>query len=259
MGLPAVLSNYLTPQELDQIDEVPELEGMRRLTRDLHAVDLLRDLTTRPGPQFILVVKSDVHFPFEHAYPIEHAQFRPHLGTGGGLPGKVLLENSYKNAIAWNVEQCFEALLSKVSFENTVLLYTADHGQNLLDNDTMLTPCATSQPSPFEGLVPMLAITQHPDWTDQFRHAATQNLNRTSHFNLFATLLRLFGYDRDQISAGHFEPSLLDAINRDYGFTYGGILPHIAVGRYREMPRHKIPRAILDNRTPDHVPFFEPS
>ena len=76
-------------------------------------------------------------------------------------------------------------------------------------------------------------------------------MNRTSHFNLFATLLVLFGYDRDQVAA-HHEPSLLDAITTSYGFTSGMITPspRLVVGpRRQQAPLHRIPRAILDGGT----------
>ena len=248
---PARLSNSLSPQEQNHINEVLSSEGKSPLARDLHAVSLVRDLLTRPKPQFILLVKSGVHFPYERAYPAEHARFRPYLGVGNriSISNKILLENSYKNAIAWNIDQWFEALF-EVPFDETVLLYTSDHGQNLFDNGRAMTHCSTS-PSPFEGLVPMLAITRHPEWADQFQHAAARNVNRTSHFNLFATLLVLFGYDRDQVAA-HHEPSLLDAITTSYGFTSGMITPspRLVVGpRRQQAPLHRIPRAILDGGT----------
>lgn len=239
--------NYLLAQEEAQIDALFPQEGEDRLARDLHAVRRLRELLARPEPQFVVVVKSGIHFPFEGRFPAAKAPFRPHLGPGQAITDKTLLENSYKNAVAWTVDQFFERLLSDVTFEDLVLLYTADHGQNLLDNGSVLTHCSVENTSPYEGLVPMFAITGLPEWRDRFGEAAARNLNRTSHFNLFATLLVLFGYSRDQV-AERFEPSLLEPIETEYRFLSGVVTPSppFLIGSRIPLSMHRIPREILD-------------
>ena len=239
--------NYLLAPEEAQIDEFFLQEGEDRLARDLHAVRVLRDLLARAEPQFVVLVKSGIHFPFEGRFPAEQAPFRPHLSPGQAIIDRTLLENSYKNAVAWTVDQFFESLLSDVTFDETVLLYTSDHGQNLLDNGRLLTHCSVEHTSPYEGLIPMFAVTGLPEWRDRFEHAAARNLNRTSHFNLFATLLVLFGYDRDQV-ADRFEPSLLDPIEAEHRFVSGLITPSppFMVGPRIPLSMHRIPREILN-------------
>ena len=241
------LRNRLSLRELERIDEFVYQDGETRRDRDLAAVDLIGTFVTRPQPQFIFLVKSGVHFPYDEPDPTERARFRPHLRPERAVTGRTRLKNSYGNAIARNVDPFFEKLLSEVGFDETVLLYTSDHGQNLLDNGRIMTHCSTDEPSHFEGLVPMLAVTRHPRWTAELERAAARNLNRTSHFNLFATLLVLFGYDRTGV-AGRYEPSLFDEIGTAYGFVAKIVtpVPRMLFGGRTELPIHPIPRRILE-------------
>lgn len=95
----------------------------------------------------------------------------------------------------------------------------------------------------------MLAVADRPDWRCRFGQGAVQNLNRTSHFNLFSTLLAFFGYQREQV-ATRFEPSLLDPIEAEYRFTTGLVTesPRLVVGPRTRLPMHRIPREVLDRR-----------
>lgn len=241
------LRNRLSLRELERIDEFVYQDGETGRDRDLAAVDSIGDFVQRPQPHFIFLVKSGVHFPYDDPDPTERGALSPTIQPERAITARNRLKNSYGNAIARNVDPFFEKLLSEVGFDGTVLLYTSDHGQNLLDDGRIMTHCSTDEPGYFEGLVPMLAITQHPRWAAELERAAVRNLNRTSHFNLFATLLVLFGYDRTGV-AGRYEPSLFDEIGTAYGFVAKIVtpVPRLLFGRRTELPMHPIPRRILE-------------
>ena len=240
-------NNRMSLREREQIPETIYAEGLDRLARDLDALETIRELLKREEPQFIFLVKSGLHFPYEYSYPPSWQPFRPHQQPGDGIQDKERLENSYKNAISYNTDRFFERMFSTLDLDRTVLLYTADHGQNLLDSPIQLTHCSNSNTSPYEGLVPLLVATDHPEWEQRFEAAAARNWNRASHFNLFATLLVLFGYDPEAV-AGTYEPSLLDPIESEYEFVSGLVSEYrLAFGARVELKTHRIPREILDS------------
>jgi lipid A ethanolaminephosphotransferase len=83
-----------------------------------------------------------------------------------------------------------------------VILYTSDHGQDLHErgNPGLNTHCGQS-PVMEEGLVPLVVLhgagLNTLDWTAHLE----ANRNRSSHFNIFPTLLQLMGYSIDAVQA----------------------------------------------------------
>ena len=238
----------LSAAELEHIDELVVQKGDVPVAHDLDAVDVLGELLARADRQFIILMKSGIHFPYEIVFPEVGMRFprmtgreRP-VAAAGPAPGA-----SYEDAVTWQVDRFFEQLFSTVALDDAVLLYTSSHGQSLPDEGGERPACSAGNPSSLEGLVPMLAVTYRPDWLRRFEQAAAHNLNRTSHFNLLATLLALFGYDREQVAA-RFEPSLLDPIKAEYSFTTGLVTrsPRLVVGPRTELPMYGIPREVLD-------------
>ena len=244
---PAERAQRMAAEERGQIDQLITQRGDAPLARDRHAVEVLGGLLARSDPQFIMVMKSGIHFPYEVVSPGDRLPFLPPPDWEQPPIAGTSPRDSYENAIEWNVDRFFEHLFANVTLDDAVLLYTSDHGQNLPDDGGQMPECSTGNTSPLEGLVPMLAITGRPDWRSRFEPAAARNLNRASHFNVFPTLLVLFGYDREQI-AGRFEPSLLDPIEAEHGFTTGLVTPspRLVVGPRTRLPMHRIPREILD-------------
>ena len=234
-------SVYMSTAEREHIDEVVPQRGGTLAARERHALDTVADLFVGPDPHFVMLMKSGLESPYEirreGSFRLPPDRERPTVaGTGPEL--------SYGNAVTRHVDRFFEDLFSRVPLDNAVLLYTSDHGQNL---EGGMTDCSTGGASPLEGMVPMLAVTDHPTWRRRFEQAAERNLNRTSHFNILATLLVLFGFDRGPVGM-RFEPSLLDPIEAEYRFTTGLVTPspRLVWGARARLPLQGVPRDLLD-------------
>ncbi len=219
---PGKLQNFMTLQETKFIDHVIRFEGTSTTELDFVLLNrLAKLLKDNERPLFIYANKNGAHFPYDQDYPAVMRRFRPTVTEAGEetLSAKV---NSYRNVIAWNVDEFFRQLLHKLDLKDTIIIYTADHAQNL--DPARLPHCSTHDPDPREGLVPLLAITGERALLRRFRQAADMNRNAASHFQIAPTLLTLMGYDRKDL-AGMYGPSLLDRLPRgqELAFSYGDI------------------------------------
>jgi glucan phosphoethanolaminetransferase (alkaline phosphatase superfamily) len=108
--------------------------------------------------------------------------------------------NSYKNTLLWNVGNFFEKLLSKSNLNNAVVIYTSDHGQDLHErgNPGKKTHCS-SNPYQEEGVVPLLILEGAQSNILNWNKNIAANKNKTSHYNIFPTLLLLMKYDLNSI------------------------------------------------------------
>jgi glucan phosphoethanolaminetransferase (alkaline phosphatase superfamily) len=172
--------------------------------KDLVAAQIIKDLLRNDEPHFIYFVKNGAHWPYEGKYPAGKAPFKPHM-TPNEAPGENLehMENSYKNTILWVVGEFFDELLDDLDLSDHIIIYTADHAQHLNHKRQggFMSHCSTYNEHPTEGLVPMLTITHSPKFGPQLQDAANMNFDKTSHYNLFSTLLSLFGYPEQEVFA----------------------------------------------------------
>ena len=219
-----VYSNNLLPEERDAIDEIIYADGDTLREKDINAAVVLGDRLRNSTPNFIYVNKAGTHFPYESAYDVDEAVYTPHLGdrTQGSVfedsarfADKELMINSYKNAIQLSVDRFFQTLFETADFDNAVIIYTSDHGQNLLDSDIEITHCANINASPYEALVPLMVFTNSPGWRAKFETGATRNFNRAGHFNIVATILQLFGYSESEVLIKHGHSLFEDVDNQD--------------------------------------------
>jgi glucan phosphoethanolaminetransferase (alkaline phosphatase superfamily) len=147
------------------------------------------------------VNKRGAHFRYEKNYPPTRKVWTP---TDLEAEKKELvtnrpLENNYDNAIFYNSETFFRALLGKAFPPETVIVYTSDHGQTLLHDRA--THAGDSKP---EALVPIFIIGSDV----RLENADTKY--RAAHRNLFATLLDLMNYPRE-LRPPIYAPSLFEA------------------------------------------------
>jgi glucan phosphoethanolaminetransferase (alkaline phosphatase superfamily) len=100
------------------------------------------------------------------------------------------------------------------------LIYTSDHGQDLHErgNPGLNTHCG-GDPVEEEGLVPLLVIQGSRLQTLDWRSAWAQNKDRSSHYNIFPTLLRLMGYESAGVTA-LYGKSLDQPTEDDFTFNY---------------------------------------
>jgi len=235
---------YMNAEELALIDTVisvpPEIDTQRS---DFYLAEKLGTVLESNRPQFVLVNKRGVHFSYHSNYPEEAEVFKPSLKGARNADDRVSLLNSYRNAVKWNVDGFFEHLLTSKGLDNTVLIYTSDHGQNLMDDPTPVTHCRRLSPILEEALVPLLVITQIPALHDAFQEAAARNLNRTSGFQVFPTILELMGYNPQHIYSKYYQ-SLFVYQAAPLGFTSGPIAgPHAQKPNWNWQGDARLPRA----------------
>jgi len=204
------LQNFMTKTERAEIDQVIQLGDLPLQQRDMAAADLIISAISDPRPKFILVNKSGAHFPIQDRYPDQFLRYRPalarhvidsdntgkQLGFTGSPPEWRVYRNSYRNTLLWNVGSFFDKILRNSRLTDTTLIYTSDHGQNLHEDGSsgIYTHCDPA-PVPEEGVVPLVVVEgRHASGIDWHRDLAS-NHDRSSHFMIFPTLLKLMGYD----------------------------------------------------------------
>jgi glucan phosphoethanolaminetransferase (alkaline phosphatase superfamily) len=216
------LHNLMTDQELSSVDRFIQFDKVSVRERDMAVADALAGFINDDTPQLVLVNKMGAHFPVHDKFPDEFMFHQPVLsrgsfldvgdtglrrGFGGNLNDWALYRNSYRNTLHWNVGEFFRRLFAATGMDKAVMIYTSDHGQDLHErgNPGLNTHCG-GDPVIEEGLVPLVVIQgsglQSLDWN---AHLAG-NKDRSSHYNIFPTLLQLMGYDLDQVREVYGNP-----------------------------------------------------
>ena len=210
------LQNYMTEQELADIDEFIQFDQTPVRFRDMAAADKLVEYINNATADFIIVNKVGAHFPIHDKYPDRFMKYTPTLprgqflnisdtGSRDGFSGNtddwVLYRNAYKNTLLWNVGEFFNKLFTESGVNNAVIVYTSDHGQDLHEdgNPGLNTHCSTN-PRMVEGMVPLLVIDGRAHERTMWTKYLSENKNRSSHYTIFPTLLSLMAYDNDQVS-----------------------------------------------------------
>lgn len=221
------LHNFMDEREVGEIDEFVQVDtSFAPDTKDVEAGRLLNRMLKRERPSFIYVNKMGCHFPYEGKYPAANTLYAPTMArtyfssevdpdeSGFRLAQNAEQRwrqvNSYRNCVAWNTRAFFREALAGVALEDTLVVYTADHGQNFHEDGSagQQTHCTTGPASATEGRVPLTAITRHPGYAPMLRDAAQRNHDRASHFNLYPTLLATMGYAPPATQDG-FEADLM--------------------------------------------------
>ena len=217
------MQNFLFAPELELIDhKTKSPEGTSAAFRDFTLFTQLRDIMKRPAPQFVFVIKRGAHVPYAQNHPDDRVFFKPAMERHEAISDRTRLVNSYKNVIRWTVDSFFQEFLDQVSLANAVVIYTSDHGQNLLDDGKPVTHCRRTAQSLYEAVVPLMVFTGRADLKPSFARSASKNYNKASHFEIFPTLLVLFGYEADAVRT-RYNQSLFEDIETPLGFTSGPI------------------------------------
>ncbi|MGN8276701.1 sulfatase-like hydrolase/transferase [Pseudomonas sp. SMN5] len=229
------LQNLMTDGEKQDIDEFVQFDQARVLDRDMAAAAKLIELLGDDRAELVVVNKVGAHFPVHDKYPDEFMRYRPALprgqyqdisdtGNRDGFNGQsddwVLYRNAYRNTLLWNVGEFFKRIFQQGNLSNAVVIYTSDHGQDLHErgNPGLNTHCG-GYPVAEEGLVPLVVIEGAPLHTLDWQRAWAQNKDRSSHYNIFPTLLRLMGYEPSAIEAAYGK-ALDQPTNDDFTFNY---------------------------------------
>ncbi|KAF2391634.1 sulfatase-like hydrolase/transferase [Pseudomonas frederiksbergensis] len=229
------LQNLMTDIEKKDIDEFVQFDQTSVRDRDMAAATKLIELLNDGKPELVVINKVGAHFPVHDKYPDAFMAYRPTLPRGqfvevadtgkrDGFNGQpddwVLYRNAYKNTLLWNVGEFFARVFAQADLSNALLIYTSDHGQDLHErgNPGLNTHCG-GDPVEEEGLVPLVVIQgsglKTLDWSAQL----AANKDRSSHYNIFPTLLQLMGYDLAGVEAVYGKP-LNVATADEFTFNY---------------------------------------
>jgi glucan phosphoethanolaminetransferase (alkaline phosphatase superfamily) len=186
--------NFMNEHEVTFVDEINRVRQKTAYESDGVARDKLIDLLKQPGKTFIMLNKYGIHFPYFRSYPKEYTFFTPVLEPGEPMNDREKSLNSFMNGIRWSVDDWFKNLLSESGgFKPYVIIYTSDHGQNIVDDGTLATHCRP-RANRFEGIVPMMVFSNDAAILETLKAAQVTSYNKTSHFQIFPTLLKLAGY-----------------------------------------------------------------
>lgn len=199
--------NFMNEHEASFIDEIIRVRQEIPYTSDGVAREKLVALLKQPGKTFIMLNKYGMHFPYFRSHPKEYNFFTPALELGETMNDRERSLNSFMNGVRWSVDDWFKTLLSESGeFRRYVMIYTSDHGQNIVDDGTLATHCRP-RANRFEGIVPMIIFANDEDILKTFKASQTSGFDKTSQFQVFPTLLGLAGY-KDSWIRSHYGASL---------------------------------------------------
>jgi lipid A ethanolaminephosphotransferase len=232
------LQNLMTPAERAEIDDFVQLGDTPVPERDHELARLLAQRLGNGVRELIVVNKVGAHFPVADKFPDHAAHYQPLPPRGltegiidiASLPSAGppspdhwrLYRNAYRNTVRWNTGGFFDRVLPAVAGQGAVIVYTADHGQDLHERGGRggSTHCV-AEPMPEEGAVPLVLIADqaaNPALAQALQRSADSNHDRMSHFRLFPTLLAIIGYAPRQ-TAAFYGPSLLAPAREPLSFT----------------------------------------
>ena len=208
---PGVMANFMSSYDFDHIDVAywaiaDEPDPNKKYRRDRLLLEKMRDVLADGKPTFFWVNKYGAHFHYDRTYPDEARIFTPIMPDGSPIDACALeeIENSYANSMLWSVDGFLETLLADVNLDDTVVLYTSDHGQSFKEGNGLSTHADRSDPPPTQANVPLvgwgrLFATRFPDGVMHAR-------GRADHFQLFPTMLVLMGYDEAEVTSRYGQP-----------------------------------------------------
>lgn len=216
------LQNLMSKSERLEIDEFVQFDQTPVRDRDMAAAQKLIELLDNDTPELVYINKIGAHFPVHDKYPDDFMIHRPALprgqyadvsdtgerdGFGGQVEDWGRYRNAYKNTLLWNVGEFFARVFAKGKLGNAVLIYTSDHGQDLHErgNPGLDTHCG-GDPVVEEGLVPLVVIQGNSLKGLDWQRELAGNKDRSSHYNIFPTLLQLMGYDLTALQAIYGRP-----------------------------------------------------
>lgn len=180
---------------------------------DFRAADRISEIVAASRGNFIVLNKRGVHFLYENSYPKEMTVWPPLPGNYANNPDSV--KNYYDNGIRYNVNMFFERLLANSRvLDDTVILYTSDHGQTLFEDGASWLHCNYT---PQEAMVPLILIGRNLP-TAKAGYVA-------SHSNILPTLLDLMNVPGEARLHG-YAPSLFTAtpeMNKEHFFFDGAL------------------------------------
>jgi len=213
--------SYMTNQEALEVDEYKTVLGHPYYNRDMDVASELVELLKRDEPMLIYVNKYGTHMPYTDSFPPDLDYVAPEPAAAPYLTGtRRESVRNYRKALRWSVDEFFATILPAIDDE-TVLIYTSDHGEALYEGNAEWGHCSEVEPALSEAYVPLFVASRQPDLLREFQGEAKRAYGRASHFEIFPTLLELMGYPSAWVDE-HYGPSLLDVpADRKRAFLLG--------------------------------------
>jgi len=191
------LQNYLTPYDKETIDHFETLGAeVERVERDEHFLNRMIELVNDKSASeknFIVLVKYGAHFPYLLTYDQHTSPFLPVVESSYGgmnMAHREEVVNTYLNSLYFNVDLYFKKMLEKVDLKESIVFYTSDHGQNILETEGLTrTHCNSVNVVKNEVTVPLFIFTNRAKKLFPKR----ENLFY-SQIQMFPTTLSLLGY-----------------------------------------------------------------
>ena len=193
------LQNYMSKFDLKYIDDFSQPKESYHNTKipEENVVLATEKALESSEKNFIYIVKHGAHFQWENSYPQRERYFLPTLTAHDALSleKKEQALNSYRNAIRYSVDFFFKEFLKELAFfkrEDTLIIYTSDHGQSILEEGRVATHCDSTNPPLSQGIVPLLLFAPKGD---KLIGNFDFKKNIYSHYEIAPTLKKLMVYE----------------------------------------------------------------
>ena len=197
------LQNYLTLYDKDDIDHFetlgPEVTRVDRDKTFLNTLSTIVNSKKSNDKNFIVLIKYGAHFPYLLTYDQENSPFQPVLENSYGgmnMEHKEEQINTYLNSLYFNTDLYLKELVTKVDLSQSVVFYTSDHGQNILEEASLSRPhCNNEIVVKNEVSVPLMVF--HNDAKALF--PSDKNIFYAQ-IQMFPTTLSLLGYKKELVA-----------------------------------------------------------
>ncbi len=167
---------------------------------DIKAAEVLHERLKNEKGLFVVLIKWGAHVHYEGRYPgekEEHQHYLPKLREGERhtLGKRREIVNSFKNAVRFNVDGFFAALLGDepLTLSDTTILWVSDHGQSFQE-DGQIEPHSTGYLE--QALVPFTLFSTEP-WVLEHVRRPEAVRGTLSQLNIYPTLTSIFERRQD--------------------------------------------------------------
>jgi glucan phosphoethanolaminetransferase (alkaline phosphatase superfamily) len=190
-------------------EESKRVIGMKQWQIDARIAEMVSAIFTSSSGNFIFIYKRGCHFPYEKNFPPEEAVWQPvyHFHDQYEIPPTDKINavvNSYDDSLKYNLDEFFRKLAPDYAnlANNTVIVYTGDHGESFFQNGR----AGHGGDTVGEAEVPLFMLGVKDKKVD--------TTFKASHHNLFATLLDLMNYP-EELRGVNYSISLFQATSAD--------------------------------------------
>lgn len=197
------LQNFMSNYDVADIDlfiNLPRKDGVL-YAMDFEAVDKVQEiLDASDEPCFVVLVKMGIHFPYYLRYPREEAVFLPDYEKNSAVVDVVRYQgteegaqrhlNTYLNSIRYCVDKYLEHMIKTLNLDNTLVVYTSDHGQSINSQRTSGTHNTWPEVVAAQFSVPIILLGD--DFKTLF--STSTSPGGYSSFQIFPSILMLMGY-----------------------------------------------------------------